>query len=287
MNKLNGLLYGVISSASFGLIPLFAIPAMQHGMDFMNVISYRFLFATIALAILLKIRKVSFGITKSDLPVLLLLSFFYLISSVFLLWGYNFMPLGVATTIHFMYPVITTVVMMLFFHEKNSLLRTLAILMAIGGVYALSYSNSSGETDIWGVVIVLISAVGYALYLVAVGQRKNQGLKGLKLTFYVFLFSTVILLTGMLSTGSLNMVPDYTTAGNLLLLAIIPTIVSNLSLIEAIKYIGATKTSVLGAMEPVTAVIVGLAVFGEPFTVTIAIGILLIIMAVTIIILKK
>ncbi len=287
MNKLNGLLYGVISSASFGLIPLFAIPAMQHGMDFMNVISYRFLFATIALAILLKIRKVSFGITKSDLPVLLLLSFFYLISSVFLLWGYNFMPSGVATTIHFMYPVITTVVMMLFFHEKNSLLRTLAILMAIGGVYALSYSNSSGETDIWGVVIVLISAVGYALYLVAVGQRKNQGLKGLKLTFYVFLFSTVILLTGMLSTGSLNMVPDYTTAGNLLLLAIIPTIVSNLSLIEAIKYIGATKTSVLGAMEPVTAVIVGLAVFGEPFTVTIAIGILLIIMAVTIIILKK
>lgn len=287
MNKLNGLLYGVISSASFGLIPLFAIPAMQHGMDFMNVISYRFLFATIALAILLKIRKVSFGITKSDLPVLLLLSFFYLISSVFLLWGYNFMPSGVATTIHFMYPVITTVVMMLFFHEKNSLLRTLAILMAIGGVYALSYSNSSGETDIWGVVIVLISAVGYALYLVAVGQRKNQGLKGLKLTFYVFLFSTVILLTGMLSTGSLNMVPDYITAGNLLLLAIIPTIVSNLSLIEAIKYIGATKTSVLGAMEPVTAVIVGLAVFGEPFTVTIAIGILLIIMAVTIIILKK
>lgn len=76
MNKFNGLLYGIISSASFGLIPLFAIPAMQHGMDFMNVISYRFLFATIALAVLLKIRKVSFGIEKSDLPTLLLLSFF-------------------------------------------------------------------------------------------------------------------------------------------------------------------------------------------------------------------
>ena len=80
MNKLNGLLYGIISSASFGLIPLFAIPAMQHGMDFMNVISYRFLFATIALAVLLKIRKVPFSIEKSDLPTLLLLSFFYLIS---------------------------------------------------------------------------------------------------------------------------------------------------------------------------------------------------------------
>ena len=89
------------------------------------------------------------------------------------------------------------------------------------------------------------------------------------------------------STGSLHSIPDMTTAGNLLLLAIIPTIVSNLSLIEAIKYIGATQTSVLGAMEPVTAVIVGIAVFGEAFTFTIAVGIVLIISAVTIIILKK
>ena len=287
MNKFNGLLYGIISSASFGLIPLFAIPAMQHGMDFMNVISYRFLFATIALAVLLKIRKVPFCIEKSDLPTLLLLSFFYLISSVFLLWGYKFMPSGVVTTIHFMYPVITTLVMMLFFHEKNSLFRTLAILMAIGGVYALSYSDSQGETNMLGVIIVLISAVGYALYLVTVGQRKNQSLKGLKLTFYVFLFSTVILLVGMSSTGSLHSIPDLATAGNLLLLAIIPTIVSNLTLIEAIKYIGATQTSVLGAMEPVTAVIVGIAIFGEAFTFTIAVGIILIISAVTIIILKR
>lgn len=287
MNKLNGFLYGIISSASFGLIPLFAIPAMQHGMDFMNVISYRFLFATISLAVLLKIRKVSFGIQKSDLPTLLLLSSFYIISSVFLLWGYKFMPSGVATTIHFMYPVVTTVIMMLFFREKNSVARTLAILMAIAGVYSLSYSDSKGETDLLGVVIVLISAVGYALYLVAVGQRKNQSLKGLKLTFYVFLFSTIILLAGMLSTGNMHPIPDYTTAGNLLLLAIIPTIVSNLTLIEAIKYIGATRTSVLGAMEPVTAVVVGIAVFGETFTVSIAIGIMLIVSAVTIIILKK
>lgn len=287
MNKLNGFLYGIISSASFGLIPLFAIPAMQHGMDFMNVISYRFLFATISLAVLLKIRKVSFGIQKSDLPTLLLLSFFYIISSVFLLWGYKFMPSGVATTIHFMYPVVTTVIMMLFFREKNSVARSLAILMAIAGVYSLSYSDSKGETDLLGVVIVLISAVGYALYLVAVGQRKNQSLKGLKLTFYVFLFSTIILLAGMLSTGNMHPIPDYTTAGNLLLLAIIPTIVSNLTLIEAIKYIGATRTSVLGAMEPVTAVVVGIAVFGETFTVSIAIGIILIVSAVTIIILKK
>lgn len=287
MNKLNGLIYGILSSASFGLIPLFAISAMQHGMDFMNVLSYRFLFATLSLAILLKVRRCSFRIEKKDFSTLLLLAIFYLISSVFLLWGYNFMPSGIATTLHFMYPVITTLVMMAFFHEKSSKWRISAIILAIAGVYALSHTEPNGKASLLGIVIVLLSAVGYALYLVAVGQRKNKSIQGLKLTFYVFLFGTVILWAGMSLFGKVQAIPDPSTGANLLMLAIIPTVVSNLTLVEAIKYIGATQTSVLGAMEPVTAVIVGITVFGESFSLTIAAGILLIISAVTIIILKK
>lgn len=287
MNKLNGFIYGILSSASFGLIPLFAIPAMQHGMDFMNVLSYRFLFATLSLAILLKVRKNSFRIEKTDFTILSLLAIFYLISSVFLLWGYKFMPSGIATTLHFTYPIITTLVMMIFFREKSSKWRISAILLAIAGVYALSHTEPSGKASLAGIIIVLLSAVGYALYLVAVGQRKNKNLQGLKLTFYVFLAGTIVLWAGMGISGNLQSIPDLSTGVNLLLLAIIPTVVSNLTLVETIKHIGATQTSVLGAMEPVTAVIVGITVFGESFSLTIAAGIALIITAVTIIILKK
>ena len=287
MNKLNGFIYGILSSASFGLIPLFAIPAMQHGMDFMNVLSYRFLFATLSLAILLKIRKNSFRIEKTDFTILSLLAIFYLISSVFLLWGYKFMPSGIATTLHFTYPIITTLVMMIFFRERSSKWRISAILLAIAGVYALSHTEPSGKASLAGIIIVLLSAVGYALYLVAVGQRKNKNLQGLKLTFYVFLAGTIVLWAGMGISGNLQSIPDLSTGVNLLLLAIIPTVVSTLTLVEAIKHIGATQTSVLGAMEPVTAVIVGITVFGESFSLTIAAGIALIITAVTIIILKK
>ncbi len=287
MNKLNGFLYGILSSASFGLIPLFAIPAMKHGMDFMPILLYRFSFATLALALVLLMRGVSFKLTKKDYPPLILLSILYLISSVFLLWGYKFMPSGIATTIHFMYPVITTIIMMLFFHEKKSLWRMTAIALAVCGVYFLSSTKGEGEISLLGIFIVLISGIGYALYLVTVGQVKNDNLKGLRLTFYVFFFGSIFLFTGMGATGNLATIPDWTTAGNLLLLAIIPTIVSNLALVEAIKYIGSTLTSVLGAMEPVTAVIVGIVVFNEMFTLSIGIGIILIITAVTLIILKR
>lgn len=103
------------------------------------------------------------------------------------------MPSGIATTLHFTYPIITTLVMMIFFREKSSKWRISAILLAIAGVYALSHTEPSGKASLAGIIIVLLSAVGYALYLVAVGQRKNKNLQGLKLTFYVFLAGTIVL----------------------------------------------------------------------------------------------
>lgn len=288
MNKFRGFLYGLLSSASFGLIPMFAVPVMKEGMAFHSVLAYRFTFATVALGLLLLSRRESFRITWHDVPRLCLLAFFYLMSSLFLIWGYEFMASGIATTIHFMYPVLTTLIMMLFFHEKGSVWRILAILLAVGGVYLLSVSGGGNhQLSLEGLLIVLLSALGYALYLVAVNQLDVRNMKGMKLTFYVFLFSTLFLLPGVEMVSGLQPIADWKMASNLVLLALIPTVVSNLSLVQAVKSIGSTLTSVLGAMEPVTAVFVGILLFSEPLTTQILIGIGCIITAVTVIILKR
>ena len=287
MNKLNGFLYGLLSSASFGLIPMFTIPAMQQGMQFEAILLYRFAFATLALGVILLIDGQSFRINRRDIPSLLLLAFFYLISAVFLFWGYKFMASGIATTLHFMYPVLTTLIMMLFFREKKSIWRFMAIALAVAGVFFLSQGDDSGSITFIGIFIVLLSALGYALYLVTVSQLKVGQMKGLRLTFYVFLFGTLLLFIGIGTTGHTQPIPNLHTAGNLVMLAIIPTVISNLALVRAVKCIGSTLTSVLGAMEPVTAVCVGIFMFGEPFTNSVGLGIILIITAVTVIILKR
>ena len=288
MNKVNGLLYGLLSSASFGLIPLFTIPAMQAGMQFESILFYRFLFACLALGGILLVNGQSFRIKRQDIPSLFLLALLYLMSAVFLFWGYKFMASGVATTIHFMYPVLTTLIMMIFFREKKSPWRIAAIALAVSGVFFLSHGDTTGTITLLGIFIVLLSALGYALYLVTVSQLKSLEMKGLKMTFYVFLFGGILLFTGMTVTGvGVQAIPDRITLGNLVMLALVPTVISNLALVRAIKNIGSTLTSVLGAMEPVTAVCVGILIFGEPFTQSIALGIGLIISAVTVIILKK
>ena len=287
LSKFSGFIYGTISSASFGLIPLFAIPILNAGMGFISTLLYRFIIATFFLAFILLLKKESFKISRTDVIPLIILSLLYLASSTFLLWGYLYMPGGIATTIHFMYPVITTLIMMLFFRERKSLARIFAIAMAVMGVFFLSKTDTDSSISIIGIAIVLLSAVAYASYLVAVGQLRTNKIKGLKLTFYVFFLGSIFLLAGMLTTGSIETTTDTSIFANLILLALIPTIVSNLTLIEAIKRIGSTQTSVLGAMEPVTAVAVGIIAFGDTITVPICIGIILIISAVTIIILKR
>ena len=289
MKSASGFIYGIVSSATFGLIPLFTVPLLAggEGMPFMSVLTYRFIFATLFLAALLLIKRQSFTVKAKDLLPLSLLAVFYIVSSLFLIWGYTFMSSGIATTIHFMYPVITTLIMMFIFHEKKSAWRIGAVLTAIAGVYFLSRKDGSGTFDWVGVIVVLISALGYASYLVAIGQMKKLEVKGLKLTFYVFLLSTVMLLAGMFTFGSLDTIDNGSEWTNLLLLAFIPTVISNLTLVEAIKRIGSTLTSVLGAMEPVTAVIIGILVFNEEMSFFIGLGIFMIITAVSVIILKR
>lgn len=287
MNNIKGFAYGIITAATFGLIPLFTLPLMAKGMQFDSILFYRFLFASLALTIIMTVKKESFHIEKKDIPVLILLGFFYTASAMFLFWGYNFMSAGIATTLHFTYPVFVTLIMLLFFHEKTSWVTLAAIGLAICGVARLSISEGDISMSVLGVFIVLLSAIGYALYITTVNKSRVKAMSGRKMTFFVFIVSTCMFAIKASTNQGIQPIPDTLSLMNLILLAVVPTVISNITLVLAVQNIGGTLTSVLGAMEPVTAVCVGVLIFGEPFTLHLALGILLIILAVTIIILSK
>lgn len=287
MSNMKGFAYGIATSATFGLIPLFTLPIMARGMQFDSILFYRFLFASLVLTILMIYKKESFRVNRRDIPVLVLLGVFYTISAMFLFWGYSFMSAGIATTLHFTYPVFVTLIMILVFREKTSWVTLLAIVMAICGVARLSINEGEMKLSLWGVIIVLLSAVGYALYITTVNKSRVHAMVGRKLTFYVFIVSTLLFAIKASTNEGIQPIPDAFSLMNLVLLAIVPTVISNITLIQAVHNIGGTLTAVLGATEPVTAVCVGVLIFSEPFTSNLALGILLIIIAVTMIILSK
>ena len=270
-NNLKGFAYGIATSVTFGLIPLFTLPLMEKGMRFDSILFYRFLFAAIALSGMLLAKKESFRTEMRNLPILILLGAFYTGS----------------TTLHFTYPIFVTLFMLFVFKEKTSWITLLAIGLAICGVAHLSIDGGEMRLNGLGVIIVLLSAVAYALYIVTVNKSRVHDMPGRKLTFYVFIVSTSLFFIKAQAGTGIQPIPDLPSFINLVLLAFLPTVVSNITLVQAVHHIGSTLTSVLGATEPVTAVCVGVLVFGEPFTPHLALGILLIIIAVTLIILSK
>ena len=280
-------MYGVATSVTFGLIPLFTLPLMQKGMASDSILFYRFITATAALALIMVAKKESFKVSWRDLEVIMLLAVFYTASSMFLLYGYESMGAGVATTLHFTYPVFVTLLMFALFREKASWVTWTAVVLAIAGVAKLSLNGTELRLDPAGVGVVLLSAVGYASYIIAVNKSRVRDMHSRKLAFYVFVFTTLMFAVKNCLGDGVQPLPDAVSTVNVVLLAVAPTVISNITLLLAVRNIGGTLTSILGALEPVTAVCIGAIVFGEDFTLSEAVGITLILAAVVLVILNR
>ena len=288
MNKFKGFLYGIVASSTFGLLPLFTLPVMAEGLTTFSILSYRMLFASILVAVLMLIGRVSFATNLKELRWFAVLGFLYYGSAALLFQAYGGMASGLATTLHFMYPVSVTIIMALVYKQRPSVVTICAIILSLVGVALLCLRESStGVSSLLSVFLVLLSGVCYAVYLVLVStvRRINQQ-NSQKLTFYVLMFSGAFFMLSTLQGGGLQIIPSASAGINLLLMATLPTLLSNLALVRSVKNIGSTLTSVLGAMEPLTAIIVGILVFDESLRGLMVVGIILILVSVSLIVLS-
>ena len=288
MNKFKGFLYGIVASSTFGLLPLFTLPVMGEGLTTFSILSYRMLFASILVAVLMLIGRVSFATNLKELRWFAVLGFLYYGSAALLFQAYGGMASGLATTLHFMYPVSVTIIMALVYKQRPSVVTICAIILSLVGVALLCLRESStGVSSLLSVFLVLLSGVCYAVYLVLVStvKRINQQ-NSQKLTFYVLMFSGAFFMLSTLQGGGLQIIPSASAGINLLLMATLPTLLSNLALVRSVKNIGSTLTSVLGAMEPLTAIIVGILVFDESLRGLMVVGIILILVSVSLIVLS-
>lgn len=289
MNRIKGILYAAVSSSTFGLAPFFSLTLLLAGFSAFEVLSYRWGVATIALTLFGWCSGCSFRLEKKDFLVVLLLSLLRAVTSFSLLIAYQNIATGVASTIHFMYPLAVSLVMMYFFQEKKSLWVMFAVFMSLLGAALLSSGEleaKNGDTIV-GLVAACVSVFSYAGYIVGVRMTRAVRINSTVLTCYVMGLGTVLYFIGALTTSGLRLVADGYTWLIILGLALPATAISNITLVRAIKYAGPTLTSILGAMEPLTAVVIGVFVFKELFTLNCAIGIILILLAVSVVIFRK
>lgn len=282
-NALIGYPAGIISGITYGLNPLFAMPLMRDGASVESVLFFRYGFAVLILGAILLADRQSFRVNMKQAGVLLILGLLYTSSSIMLFSAYNYMPSGLATMIVFVSPVLVAL-MMVFLKVVPSWQVWLAIAATFVGVIIMTQGGPAESINPIGVVLSLGSALAYALFVVIINRNKSiSTVSDSVLTFYSLLVGAVVFMIQVLCSGQNLMTGIDTNLDwlNLVGLAIFPTIISTASLAVASRNIGATKASVLGVFEPVTAIMVGTLVFGEPLTNNILIGMIIAMGAVT------
>ena len=282
--KAKGYILGSIAAASYGMNPLFALPLYKAGMDPDSVLFFRYLFAIPLLGIMIKARGRSFKIQRKETFPLIIMGLLVALSSLTLFLSYNYMAAGIASTLLFVYPIMVALIMAMVFKEKLALQSIVCMLLALGGIGLLYKSEDGSTLSLIGTLLAFASSLSYAIYIVGINQTSLKNVATLKVTFYVLLFGLSLFVARLLYSGVLNTPDQWYLWANLLALAVFPTAISFLCTTGAIQYIGSTPTAILGALEPVTAIFFGIAVFGESLTVRESFGLVMIIVAVTFVI---
>lgn len=286
--KIKGSICGILAAISYGTNPLGALNLYADGMNANSVIFYRYALATAILGLMMTAQRKSFAVSRRELLVLSSLGILMAVSSLSLYNSFNFMDAGIASTLLFVYPVMVAVMMAAFFHEKVTAVTAISIILALSGICLLYRGGDGATLSAVGVMLVMASSLTYAVYIIIVNKSALR-MSAVKLTFYVLLVGTLIVLAYSFVDDGARLQPLSTPHMWLyaMVLALFPTVISLILMVIAVHDVGSTPTAVMGALEPITAVCIGIFVFGEAFSVRLGVGIVLILAAVILIVAGK
>ena len=276
-----GYAIGAVAAATYGLNPLFALPCYAGGMNADSVLFFRYLLAIVIVGVMLRARGHSFAVERRQALPLLAMGLLLAVSSLTLFESYNYMSSGIASTLLFVYPVMVAVIMAAVFRERLSWVTAASIAASLAGIALLYRGDGRTTLSVTGTLLVMLSSLSYAVYIVCVNRRPLAEMPSLKLTFWALTAGLLVFGSRFVARVPLTLPADAALWLNLAGLAVFPTAVSFLCTTRAIQLIGSTPTAILGALEPLTATVIGIIVFNETLTGRDITGILLILGAVT------
>ena len=282
-----GYLAGIVSGITYGMNPLFGVPVINKGLDVNSLLFYRYGVATLLMLAFMLVAKKQIRISWKQFGLMTILGILFTGCSITLFEAYKYIPSGIATSILYVYPIMVALIMM-FFKQYPTWQTWVSIFAGVAGAVLLSMNGGGGFIDWRGIALVVASGLCYTIFIVMVNLSKEvKAIPNLTLTFYCFFIGSLMLFALSGFGLHLNPVPDAVSWLNVLGLAVLPTAVATITLAASSKAVGATKTSVLGILEPLTAIVIGTLVFKEAFTLNVAIGVALILFAILFMILTE
>lgn len=283
MRRINGVFYAMLSAAAFGVMPILAKIAYKGGVNAVTVLAFRFLFAAIMIFPLMIVKKISFEINKKELrDVFIVGGGSYAVGCLTLFLAYNYMSVGLATTMHFIYPIVVTIISVIFFKEKLKKPKIFALILSCIGIYLLVGGGKENLAPV-GVFFAIISGIFYSFYIISAGHSSIGKMDVFCATFYLSIASSSILFISAICTGSLVTAIKAQSIVAILGISFISTVIALMAFLKGVKIIGASNAAVLSTLEPIVSLILGVIILKEKLTPIIIFGSILILISVVII----
>lgn len=263
--RLLGIAQIAISGFSFGFLGVFGKLAFQNGLTIGELLSYRFLTATLMLGLGLALVSPSrLLVSRHQLLVCAGLGIFgYAVFSSFYFAAIHGVSVAMASLLLYTYPVLVALGAHLVFKERLTKAQTLALPIALLGLAVLlGRGLSLNDSRFVPIVCGLASAFCYAGYIL-VSSRYQKAIDPLTSGFYVMLFATVGLFA--FHRPDLARLPAIPPAAWAVIvgIALVCTVTPLVLFLSGLQKLGNTEASLLSTIEPVTAALFGSLLLGE------------------------
>lgn len=255
-NTKKGVFCAVASALVFGITPVLASITFDMGSNAMTLTFYRNALAVPVLLVILLIRRVDLRISVRDFAALAAVSAVFSVSTTYLVYeSYRYIGVGLATTLHFLYPMFTVLFGWILFRQRPDRYKAAALVLATLGVALATGSSDSYAAT--GIVLALISAMTYAGYLQGIEHSAIGQMDSMKSMFYMCVVNALVMAIVDLPLGQVVYDLPPTPLALTFVLAVANSAFAYVLLIVGIKLIGAGDAAIFSMLEPVSGVVFG------------------------------
>ncbi|WP_461612340.1 DMT family transporter [Clostridium sp. Marseille-QA1073] len=259
MKKIYGILYVVMSTTFFGIMPILAKVAYSGGANTQTTLFLRFSFVAIILFLYLRFKKISIKLKKNQLIFVFALGIIgYTMMSVLLFMAYNYMSVGIATMTLYIYPAIVTILSSVIYKERINTKKIICLSLCIIGIFIMIDLGSASL-----VILSLLASLCYSWYVLGASSNYIKSIDSYVMSFYVSLSSALATFVIGLITNNLNFHIKAYGLVAIVMIAFISTVVALMAFLQGVKIIGPSSAAIFGTLEPIVSLILGTLILGE------------------------
>ncbi len=253
MNRTKGLAFGILAGFIYGFTPILGKLTYLEGSNPISLTFYRSFLSIPFFFVMLKYNKIPLKVNKTQFKKLAVLGLLSSLTTLSLYGSYNYISVGMGTTIHYIYPVLVTAACIIIFNEKISRDKVVSLILSTIGITLFF----EGSINMAGIFMALSSGIFFAAYLLFMDKSGLNSIYPFKITFYTAIFTSVYIF--IFSTISKTLVTTMTFTGwsYTILIAVLVSFLANTFVTLGVKYVGPTVTSIVGMLEPITSIVMG------------------------------